>query len=72
MGYEEKRLHYATENLLAKSLCSITYKNNPNFTNMYNRLALDFRPHDEFRKSDLVLRQSLYRKVAETIWSTEI
>lgn len=72
MGYEEKRSHYATENLLAKSLCSITYKNNPNFTNMHNRLALDFQPHDEFRKSDLVQRQRLYRNVAETIWSTEI
>ena len=72
MRYEEKREHYVAENLLAKSLCGITYENNPNFTNMCARLALDFRPHDEFRKSDLMQRQRLYRSVAETIWSTEI
>ena len=58
--------------LLIQSLCGITYENNPNFTNMCERLALDFRPHDEYRKSDLMQRQRLYRSVAETIWSTEI
>ena len=72
MRYEEKLEHYVAENLLAKSLCRITYENNPNFTSMCKRLELDFRPHDEFRKSDLMQRQRLYRSVAETIWPTEI
>lgn len=72
MSYEQKREHYVAENLLAKSLCGITYENNPNFTNMCERLALDFRPHEEFHKSDLMQRQRLYRSIAETIWSTEI
>ena len=72
MRYEEKLEHYVAENLLAKSLCGITYENNPNFTNMCERLALDFRPHDEFRKSDLMQRQRLYQSVAEKIWATEI
>lgn len=72
MRYEEKREHYVAENLLAKSLCGITYENNPNFVNMYERLALDFRPHDEFGKSDLIQRQRLYRSVAEKIWSSDV
>lgn len=72
MRYEEKREHYVAENLLAKSLCGITYENNPNFTSMYERLALDFRPHDEFLKSDLMQRQNLYRSVAEKIWSSDV
>ena len=72
MRYEEKREHYVAENLLAKSLCGITYENNPNFTSMYERLALDFRPHDEFLKSDLMQRQHLYRSVAENIWSCDV
>lgn len=72
MSYEQKREHYVAENLLAKSLCRITYENNPNFTNMCERLSLDFRSHDEFRKNELLQRQRLYRSIAETIWSFEI
>lgn len=72
MSYEQKREHYVAENLLAKSLCRITYENNPNFTNMCERLSLDFRSHEEFRKSELIQRQRLYRSIAETIWLFEI
>lgn len=72
MSYEQKREHYVGENLLAKSLCEITYENNPNFKNMCQRLSLDFRPHQEFRKCDLKQRQLLYRSIAETIWSADI
>lgn len=72
MRYEQKRQHYVGENLLAKSLCSITYENNPNFTNMCRRLMLDFRPHNEFHKTDLIERQYLYRAIAERIWSSEL
>ena len=69
MHYEQKREHYVGENLLASSLCGITYKNNPNFTKMCNRLALNFSPHNEFLKIDLMKRQRLYRQIAECIWS---
>ena len=72
MRYEEKRKLYVRENLLAQSLCDVAYVNNPNFTEMCRRLALEFRPHDEFRKSDLMQRQELYRGIAEQIWSPDI
>lgn len=71
MRYDEKRKLYGRENLLAQSLCDLAYKNNPNFSEMFQRLALDFRPHDEFRKSDLMQRQGLYRSIAEIIWSSD-
>ncbi|ASP39596.1 hypothetical protein CHH28_13350 [Bacterioplanes sanyensis] len=71
--YEEKRDHYVKENnLLAQSLCDITYDNNPNFKNMCERLALNFKPHAQFNKQDLEERQQLYRAIAEQIWSTEL
>ncbi len=69
MRYDEKLKHYSKENLLAKSLCEIAYQNNPNFTNMCEHLNIDFRPHNVFHMEDLQLRQQLYRKIAETIWS---
>ncbi|WP_018014132.1 DUF262 domain-containing protein [Teredinibacter turnerae] len=71
--YEEKCAHYVKEkNLLAQSLCDLTYDNNPNFKNMYERLALPFKPHEHFNKQDLIDRQQLYRAIAEIIWSEEL
>ena len=71
--YGEKREHYVKEkNLLAQSLCDLTYDNNPNFKNMCDRLALNFKPHENFRKNDLIERQQLYRAIAEKIWSEEL
>lgn len=69
--YKEKRDHYVKENLLAQSLCEITYKNNPNFLRMCESLTLHFQPHDEFNKRELKLRQFLYRDIAKKIWSIE-
>ena len=69
LSYDKKKKHYAKENLLAKSLCDIAYENNPNFVNMYKRLDLDFRSHTVFHKRDLLIRQQLYRTIAEKIWS---
>ena len=71
-SYKEKLKHYIKENLLAKSLCELAYVNNPNFTNMYDRLGLKFKPHESFKKSDLMERQQLYRSIAEKIWSDEL
>lgn len=70
--YKDKRKHYVKENLLAKSLCDLTYDNNPNFKNMCDRLVLNFKPHENFKKNDLIERQQLYRAIAEKIWSEEL
>ena len=66
--YAEKLPHYQKENLLARSLCAIAYKNNPNFTKWFASRGLPFRAHDEFKKADIDLRQALYQKICEDIW----
>ena len=67
--YAEKIVHYQKENLLVRSLCPLTYQNNPNFTNWAKARSLKFIPHPDFKKADIVLRQSLYQKICEDIWA---
>lgn len=67
--YAKKQPHYIKENLLVKSLCSMTYERNPNFVNMAKRLDLPFRAHAEFKKADVEERQQLYQAICEQIWS---
>lgn len=69
--YEEKLPHYIKENLLVKTLCQLTYENNPNFNNMRSTLSLPFKAHDTFKKSDIQERQALYRSICERIWAFE-
>ncbi len=70
--YGEKLKHYVKENLLAQSLCQLTYQNNPNFLNMDSRLSLGFKAHDEFQKQDIQDRQTLYQRICELIWNPEL
>jgi hypothetical protein len=67
--YAEKIVHYQKENLLVRSLCPLTYQNNPNFTNWAKSRGLKFQPHTDFKKTDILLRQSLYQKICEDIWA---
>lgn len=67
--YSEKVVHYQKENLLVRSLCALTYQNNPNFTNWAKIRNLPFIPHSQFKKADIVLRQTLYQKICEDIWA---
>lgn len=66
--YPDKVPLYIRENLLAQSLCSLTYQNHPNFVSMKNRLKLPFESHDDFKKQEINKRQSLYKKICEEIW----
>ena len=67
-SYPEKLVHYQKENLLVSSLTGLAYQNNPNFTNMVSAKRLAFAPHPEFRKTDIVTRQSVYQQICERIW----
>lgn len=69
--YEEKLQHYIKENLLAQSLCELTYQNNPNFLNMKEKLGLPFKPHPKFKKEDILERQELYQAICEEIWGLD-
>ncbi len=67
--YADKLPHYVKENLLAASLCDLTYRNNPNFTNMAQKMGFRFEPHKSFEKEDQRKRQLLYQTICEEIWS---
>lgn len=71
-SYEEKQQHYIKENLLAKSLCELTYRNNPNFIQFIKKSCLPFRAHTTFKKADLEERQYLYQKICEKIWDPSL
>lgn len=71
LPYEDKLVHYDSQNLLARSLHENAYDHNPGFRHFIESSGLDFRPHPEFRKSDLDARQELYRQLAEHIWSPD-
>jgi hypothetical protein len=72
LGYQEKLNHYIKENLLVKSLCSLSYENNPNFTRIIDGLGLPLMPHMEFNKKDVFCRQLLYKAMCERIWSESL
>jgi hypothetical protein len=69
--YAEKRAHYDSQNLLARSLHAKAYDHNPGFRRFIEASGLPFRAHDDFRKADLDARQELYRRLAERIWNPE-
>ena len=71
LPYEEKLVHYDSQNLLARSLNPNAYDHNPGFLRFIESSNLPFRTHSEFRKADLDARQELYRQLAGQIWSPE-
>ena len=71
LPYEDKLVHYDSQNLLARSLHENAYEHNPGFRRFVESTGLPFRPHSAFSKADLDERQELYRQLAERIWSPD-
>jgi hypothetical protein len=69
LSYDEKRPHYNSQNLLARSLCDESYDHNPGFLRFLRDAGLEFRSHEHFKKSDLDDRHKLYCRLAERIWN---
>jgi uncharacterized protein with ParB-like and HNH nuclease domain len=69
--YQDKLPIYFSENLLARSLNENCYKNNPQFLKFITSEELAFQPHSDFRKSDIELRQKLYKAIALKIWDSK-
>ncbi len=74
MAYSDKVEHYYGQNLLAKSLNSRAYVNNPNFASKVKEHGLVFKPYggNEFDKVAVVQRQTLYFQIASLIWSPSV
>ena len=69
LPYEQKLVHYDSQNLLARSLNENAYDHNPGFRRFLEQSGLPFRAHTVFRKADLDDRQELYGQLANYIWS---
>ena len=71
LRYVEKREHYLSQNLLARSLHERAYDRNPGFRQFIAAANLPFRAHAVFERADLDARQELCRQLAERIWDPE-
>jgi hypothetical protein len=71
LPYEEKREHYNTQNLLARSLHPLAYENNPGFLRFVRESGLPFKPYDHFGRAELEERCELYCRLAELVWNPE-
>lgn len=69
LPYADKLPHYLTQNLLARSLHEQCYQHNPGFVRFVAASGLPFRAHPAFKRADIDARQTLYRRLAEQIWS---
>jgi hypothetical protein len=69
LPYREKREHYDSQNLVARSLHENAYAHNPGFRRFIEASGIPFRAHREFKKADLDARQKLYQQLAEAIWN---
>lgn len=68
--YSDKLEHYQSENLLARSLHPMCYVHNPGFLKLKEQTSLPFKAFTEFKKADFDERFSLYKGIAELLWST--
>lgn len=69
LTYEKKLPIYFGENLLAKSLNSDCYVNNPQFKRFFEAEGLTFKAYPIFDKPALIERQELYEELAKKIWN---
>lgn len=69
LTFDKKLPIYFGENLLAKSLNSDCYQNNPQFRRFFESENLQFKAYTTFDKKALLERQELYEELAKKIWS---
>ena len=70
-AYSDKLEHYQSENLLARSLHPMCYVHNPGFLKLKAETGLPFEPFTEFKKANFDERFSLYKGIAELLWSAD-
>ena len=68
LTYAEKRPHYNGQNILARTLCEEAYERNPGLAQFIKRTGVPLRPHGEFKKADLEIRQAIYLDLAKRVW----
>lgn len=68
LPYGEKRQHYVSQNLLARSLHEQCYERHPGFLTYIRQEDLPFEALPQFRKAEMTARQQLYRRLADRVW----
>jgi uncharacterized protein with ParB-like and HNH nuclease domain len=69
LPYEGKLVQYFSQNLLARSLNAKCYEHHPRFVQFSQEEGLPFESFEHFMKADLEKRQTLYKLLAEMVWS---
>ena len=69
--YSDKLEHYQSENLLARSLHPMCYVHNPGFLKLKAETGLPLKAFTEFKKANFDERFSLYKGIAELLWSAD-
>ena len=68
-AYRDKIQAYATENVLAQTLCEAFYQNNPNVAAyVAENPAVALAAVADFAKSDIDVRASVYVEIAQQVW----
>ena len=70
-AYSDKLEHYQSENLLARSLHPMCYVHNPGFLKLKAETGLPLKAFTEFKKANFDDRYSLYKGIAERLWSAD-
>ncbi|KVH40788.1 DUF262 domain-containing protein [Burkholderia cepacia] len=70
-AYSDKLEHYQSENLLARSLHPMCYVHNPGFLKLKGETGLPFKAFTGFKKANFDERFSLYKGIAELLWSAD-
>ena len=71
MPYAQKRPHYLSQNLLARSLHDQAYDHSPGFVKFVQDSGLPFQPYEVFDAKAIIERGALYRQIAERVWDPE-
>ncbi len=66
--YEDKVVQYFSQNILAQSLNTQKYTNNPGFKQFIEISGLPFKPYDEFKLAGINERADLYKQVLKWNW----
>lgn len=66
-SYEIKVNQYFSQNILAQSLNSKKYVNNPGFIKFKNNSGLEFKSYDDFKYESIIDRANLYKNIL--IWN---
>lgn len=66
--YEVKVEQYYSQNILAQTLNSKKYINNPDFLRFVNNSGLKFKSYDHFKKESIIERSELYKAILLWNW----